>query len=308
MADVPWDGSTGFPTYHDRVPSDFLLRLKWGAGPWNHWRSENPDVAISLDGAVLDGMILTGINLSGVSLRRASLHAVNLMNADLRGADFTNANLVEADLIAARLHGTILSGANLREADLLGADPVNARCSLDDLRGALHVSMPYTIRAATADDVDAITSAHIDSIGTIGPRFYGADIVRAWRAAIQPRLYVDAMASGERFFVAAITQDERRDVLGFSCHHVDDGAHGVAVYVRGIAARRGMGSALLRVAETSAASAGANGVRLDASLAAVDFYKANGFAETGRGEHRLRNGSSMVCVFMQKNLSRVGVQ
>jgi ribosomal protein S18 acetylase RimI-like enzyme len=290
------------------VPSDFLLRLKWGSGPWNHWRSENPDLAISLDGAVLDGMILTGVNFSGVSLRRASLHAVNLMNADLRGADFTHAKLVEADLIAARLHGTILSGANLREADLLGADPVNARCSLDDLRGALHVSLPYAIRAATADDAEAIASAHSDSIETIGPRFYGADVVRAWRAAIQPRLYADAMAAGERFFVAATTQDERRGVLGFSCHHVGDEAHGVGVYVRGIAARQGIGSALLRIAETSAASTGAAGVRLDSSLAAVEFYKANGFAEIGRGEHRLRAGGVMACVFMRKNLGGVGVQ
>jgi ribosomal protein S18 acetylase RimI-like enzyme len=290
------------------VPPDFLLRLKWGSGPWNHWRSENPDAAISLDGAALDGMILTGVNLSGVSLRRASLHAVNLMNADLRGADFTNASLVEADLIAARLHGTILSGANLREADFLGADLINARCSLDDLKGALNVSVPYVIRAATADDAGAIAAAHIDSIDTIGPRFYGADTVRAWRAAIQPRLYVDSMAAGERFFVAATTQDGRRDVLGFSCHHVDEGAHGVAVYVRGIAARRKIGSALLRVAESSATSEGAAGVRLDSSLAAVEFYKANGFVETGRGEHRLRAGGVMACVFMQKNLSGVGVQ
>jgi ribosomal protein S18 acetylase RimI-like enzyme len=290
------------------VPPDFLLRLKWGSGPWNHWRSENPDVGISLDGAALDGMILTGVNFSGVSLRRASLHAANLMNADLRGADFTNANLIEADLIAARLHGTILTGANLHEADLLGADPVNARCSLDDLKGALHVSVPFAIRAATADDADAIASAHVDSIDTIGPRFYGADVVRAWRAAIQPRLYVEAMAGGERFFVAATTQDGRSEVLGFSAHHVDGGAHGVAVYVRGIAARRGIGSALLRVAETSAVSAGAVSVRLDSSLTAVDFYKANGFFETGRGEHRLRAGGAMACVFMQKNLSGVGVQ
>ncbi len=290
------------------MPPDFLLRLKWGSGPWNHWRSENPDVAISLDGAALDGMILTGVNFSGVSLRRASLHATNLMNADLRDADFTNANLVEADLIAARLHGTVLSGANLREADLLGSDPVNARCSLDDLKGALHVSVPYAIRGATADDADAIASAHIDSIETIGPRFYRTNLVRAWRGAVQPRLNLDAMAAGERFFVAATTQDERREVLGFSCHHVDEGTHSVSVYVRGIAVRRGMGSALLRVAETSAAAAGAAGVRLDSSLAAVDFYKANGFAETGRGKHRLQAGGVMTCVFMQKNLSGVGVQ
>jgi GNAT superfamily N-acetyltransferase len=285
------------------VPRDFLVRLQWGSGPWNHWRSENPDLTISLDGAALDGMILTGVNFSGVSLRRASLHAANLMNADLRGADFTNANLVEADLIGARLHGTILTGANLREADLLGADPVNARCSLDDLKGALHVSYPFEIRGAAADDAEAIAAAHVDSIESIGPRFYSADVVRDWCAAIEPRIYVNAMAAGEAFFVAVATHEEHREVLGFSSHHVSDGQHGVGVYVRGIAARRGIGSALLRAAESSAVAAGAAHLQLDSSLAAVEFYKANGFVETGRGEHTLRVGRAMACVYMQKNLN-----
>jgi putative acetyltransferase len=289
------------------VPPDFLLRLKFGAHAWNHWRQEQPDLTIVLDGAVLDGAILTGVNFSGISLRRASLHATNLMNADLRGADFTHANLVEADLIGAKLHGTILSGANLREADLLGADPVNARCSLDDLKGALHVSVPFEIRPATADDADAIAAAHIDSIQTIGPHFYGADVVRAWHAAIEPSIYLNAIAAGEKFFVAVVSQEGRREVLGFSSHHADDGRHGVGVYVRGIAARRGIGSGLLRAAEASAAAAGATSLRLDSSLAAVEFYKANGFLETGRGEHSLRVGRTMGCVYMQKNLSGVGV-
>ena len=292
---------------------NYLLRLKFGANAWNQWRRDDPDGTIVLDGAVLDGMILTGINFSGVSLRRASLHATNLMNADLRGADFSQANLVEADLIGARLHGTILTGANLREADFLGADPVNARCSLDDLAGALHVSIPFEIRAAGPDDAGAIAAAHIDSIDSIGPRFYSADVVQAWRAAIQPDMYRRAMAAGEVFFVAVASQEGSREVLGFSAHHVADGEHnerqhGVGVYVRGIAARRGIGSSLLRLAESSALAAGASAVQLDSSLAAVEFYKANGFVETGRGEHQLRVGSPMACVFMQKNLSGVAIQ
>lgn len=253
-------------------------------------------------------MILTGVNFSGVSLRRASLHAANLMNADLRGADFTDANLVEADLIGARLHGAIFTGANLREADLLGADPVNAHCSLDDLKGALHVNYPFEIRAADGEDANAIAAAHIDSIETIGPRFYSADVVHAWCAGIHPGLYLKAMAAGETFFVAVTSLGGRRDVLGFSSHHIDGDRHGVGVYVRGIAARRGIGSALLRMAESSAVAARAANVRLDSSLAAVDFYKANGFVETGRGEHRLRQGRAMTCVFMHKNLSGVALQ
>lgn len=281
---------------------DVLVRLKFGAHAWNHWRLEDPDRALVLDGVKLDGMILTGVDFSGVSLRRASLHATNLMNADLRGADFTDANLVEADLIAAKLHGAIFAGANLREADFLGADPVNARCSLDDLKGALHVSYPFEIRAATAADADAIAAAHVDSIDTIGPRFYATDVVRAWRARIEPRMYADAMAAGESFFVAAASREGSREVLGFSSHYAADAQHSVGVYVRGIGARRGIGSALLRAAESAASAAGASSLTLDSSLAAVDFYKANGFAETGRGEHRLRSGVTMACVFMHKTL------
>ena len=106
-----------------------LVLLKFGAAAWNHWRAENPDAAIVLDGQTLDGMILTGINFSRASLRGASLHATNLMNADLREADLTGANLTEADLIGANLEGAILAGATLREADLLGANLTNAQCS-----------------------------------------------------------------------------------------------------------------------------------------------------------------------------------
>ena len=198
--------------------------------------------------------------------------------------------------------------ADLREADLLGADATHARCSLEDLRGALHVMLPFEVRRAGDTDTEAIAAAHSDSVESIGPRFYGTDVVRAWRDAIEPRLYREAMARGERFFVAATTLDGRTGGLGFSSHYVQDGEHGVAVYVRGMAARRGIGSALLRAAENSAAAAGAARVRLDASLAAVDFYKANGFTAAGRGEHTLRSGCTMACVFMQKNLGGVGVQ
>ena len=286
---------------------DFLLRLKWGSGPWNRWREENPDVAIVLDGAVLNGSILTGINFSGVSLRGASLHAANLMNGDLRGANLANANLVEADLIGAKLDGAILTGANLREADLLGADVINATCTLADLKGALHVGYPYEIRSAGPADADAIAAAHIDSIESIGPRFYGADVVSAWCSGIDPRLYANAMAAGESFFIAAVSRDQGHEVLGFSSHHAFDGQHGVGVYVRGVSARSRIGTKLLQAAEASARRAGAASLQLDSSLAAVDFYKANGFVETGRGAHRLRSGQTMACVFMRKEL-RVEIQ
>ena len=162
--------------------------------------------------------------------------------------------------------------------------------------------MNFDIRRATLADVDEIAAAHRDSIESIGPEYYTAEVVKAWSAGITGELYANAMAQGEVFFVAAPKSAGDGDVLGFSSHRVDDDQHGTSVYVRGAAARRGVGTALFGFAEASALAAGAREILIDASLAAVDFYKANGFEEVRRGEHRLLSGVSMSCVFMRKML------
>lgn len=160
----------------------------------------------------------------------------------------------------------------------------------------------FEIRRAGPDDVDAIAAAHLDSIRSIGPRYYESDVVMAWTDGIRGELYRSAMTRGEVFFVAVGPIGGATRVLGFSSHRVDDGQHGTAVYVRGSAARRGVGSALFRAAEASALAAGATSLEIDSSLAAVDFHRAVGFEEVGRGEHALPSGRSMACVFMRKRL------
>ena len=139
-----------------------------------------------------------------------------------------------------------------------------------------------------------------------GHRSYPADIVNDWGARVNGALYLDAMGRGEVFFVATSGSDGRTVVLGFSSHGIDGNEPHTGVYVRGAATRAGIGSALLRTAEAAAIAAGARSLHLDSSLAAVEFYKANGFDEVGRGEHRLWSGRSMACVFMRKDFSAAG--
>jgi putative acetyltransferase len=158
-------------------------------------------------------------------------------------------------------------------------------------------------RRAHSLDAGAIALAHVDSIQSIGPRFYPPEVVEAWAAGLTPDVYVQAMAGGEAFFVATGHVDRQPAVLGFSTHRVDDARDGVSVYVRGLAARRGIGTLLLRLAEEHARAHGATRIDVDASLAAVGFYKANAFEEIGRGSHVLRSGQSMACVFMRKLLT-----
>ena len=72
--------------------------------------------------------------------------------------------------------------------------------------------------------------------------------------------------------------------------------------MRGIASRRGIGSALFGLAEAHALANRARSIQVEASLAGVDFYRANGFVEVGRGETRLMSGRPIACAFMRKDL------
>ena len=114
------------------------------------------------------------------------------------------------------------------------------------------------------------------------------------------------MDAREVFFIAVGKADAGGAVLGFASDYCIDGPkHGSSVYVRGRSARQGIGSALLARAEVHAVSNGATTIAIEASLAGVAFYNANGFVEIGRGEVRLTTGRSMECVFMRKDLSTV---
>ena len=106
------------------------------------------------------------------------------------------------------------------------------------------------------------------------------------------------------WFIAEPTgSDLPHHLLGFSGYSLEDGKHQVGVYVRGSAARMGVGSALLAAAEAVAKNRGAAEIHLDSALGALAFYCANGYAEIGDGEHKMRSGRIMPCVFMKKILA-----
>ena len=102
-----------------------------------------------------------------------------------------------------------------------------------------------------------------------------------------------------------IRQAERADVDNIADAHRDS-IQCTSVYVRGQAARRGLGTVLLRRAEAHAIAAGAAAVRIEASLAGAVFYEVSGYVEVGRGEISLRSGHPIQCVFMRKSLTPGG--
>ncbi len=164
--------------------------------------------------------------------------------------------------------------------------------------------MLFETRRAHPSDASDIAAAHLDSIRSLGAGFYAPQVVDDWAEGLTADLYIKAMDDGEIFFIAVATGDAKT-VLGFASDYARQGSqHGMSVYVRGIAARRGIGSALFMLAEAEAVSKGATSIHVEASLAGVEFYKANGFVEIARGETHLKSGRPIECVFMEKTLAR----
>jgi GNAT superfamily N-acetyltransferase len=110
------------------------------------------------------------------------------------------------------------------------------------------------------------------------------------------------MAGGEVFFVAVAPLDGEPAVLGFSSHVPDRGNDGASVYVRGSAARQGIGSALWRLAEAHARAQGATAITIEASLPGLAFYRAHGFVDVEPCEVQLQ-GMSIPCMVMRKDLT-----
>jgi GNAT superfamily N-acetyltransferase len=157
------------------------------------------------------------------------------------------------------------------------------------------------IRRADPSDADAIAAAHADSIRSLGAAYYSEADAAAWQDGLSGSLYVQAMKAGEVFFIATGVVDGTPLVLGFASDYPVEGTtHGTSVYVRGVAARQGIGGALLRRAEACAVERGATAIQIDASLAGVAFYESCGYHEVRRGAAHLISGRPLACVVMRK--------
>jgi GNAT superfamily N-acetyltransferase len=194
--------------------------------------------------------------------------------------------------------GSCLVGKGIAKSSIPG--------SITDM-SSTNTFVDLEIRQADRTDVDAIAEAHRQSIESLGPAFYSPTDVEAWKQGLSGEVYLKAMDAGEVFFIATGKVAGAPLVLGFaSDYRIEGTTHGTSVYVRDIAARRGIGTALLRRAEEHAVANGARMIQIEASLAGRDFYRANRYIEVGRGETRLMlSGYSIASVLMRKEIGGV---
>jgi N-acetylglutamate synthase-like GNAT family acetyltransferase len=132
--------------------------------------------------------------------------------------------------------------------------------------------------------------------------FYSPDILAAWSEKLgKPETiskHEAAIASGAEFVLVA-EADGRLMAFGAIIPGTGELR---AVYVAAAAKRSGVGSLILAALEAEARRLGIADLHMDASLSAVNFYRAKGFQEIERKQHRFESGAEMDCVAMRKVL------
>jgi len=151
-------------------------------------------------------------------------------------------------------------------------------------------------RRGTPDDAPAILYVHRSSILVLGREAYSLAEVESWAAGLVPERYVEAMNEGGETFIVAVAAG---GLVGF-CSFKDDEVKGLSVAPP--AARRGVGSALLRQAEAAIAAAGHRRIRLGASLSGQAFYQHHGYRVVVRHGWKTRGGLVIAALAMEKAL------
>jgi putative acetyltransferase len=163
------------------------------------------------------------------------------------------------------------------------------------------VTTQLAIRRAGPADTRLFIELHHRSVRGLAPEYYAPDVINAWA----PPVTEDALRDLERN-----DDDEIRLIAELEGAAVGIGALVVAdselraCYVIPDAARRGVGTAIVKEIERIAIADGLTMLTLQSSINAEPFYAALGYQVIERGDHILRGGQRMAAVMMVKRLTQ----
>lgn len=161
-------------------------------------------------------------------------------------------------------------------------------------------TMTITVRPMRPEEARAFLEVHHAAVRGLATKDYPPAVVEAWaplpvrdgavrRFLANPDGEVRLVAEMDGAIVGAgalvMAKSERR-----------------ACYVAPPAARRGVGTALVRAIEQHASEHGLTYLELESSVTAEPFYAALGYLVRERSEHALSNAQRMACVVMRKEV------
>jgi len=153
-----------------------------------------------------------------------------------------------------------------------------------------------TLRRAIPADCEQIARLHEASIRGLGTASYTPEEVDSWAAhlTVTPKRYLPAIERSDVLLAVA-----GPDVVGFAALN---GQEVSAVYVSPTHTRHGVGRMLMDELIRLASERGIEDLHLNASMNAIPFYEAMGFAAIESTTWHSRGGLEMACLRMGKHL------
>jgi hypothetical protein len=185
---------------------EHLAFLMQGAGAWNKWRAENPNLQPDLSGSDLRRVDLIDAVLRRVNFAGADLRGQNFVDCNLQGVNLNSANLARADLSCACVTDSDLSDARCRKVCFESANLGWSTFSNTDFDGA---EFAYT----SFCNVD-LSTARLQRAKHLGPSTVGTDTVV--RTALGIQFGSEAQETVERFFRDCGLDDQ--DIENFQRH------------------------------------------------------------------------------------------
>lgn len=177
--------------------------------------------------------------------------------------------------------------------------------------------MAFQFRAATADDVPAITALIAASVRELQPEYSPAER----EAAIATVFTVDSRLVADGTYFVAFAEDgclagcggwSRRKTLYGGDHQIEtiepellnpetEAAKIRAIFVHPDYARRGLGSAILKMAEDAAMSEGFRRFEMGSTLAGVALYQLKGYLTVRQIRVPVGPGEVIEVILMSKS-------
>ena len=157
--------------------------------------------------------------------------------------------------------------------------------------------LDVTLRAGRPADAEAIRRVHRRSILELGRAGYSQAEVESWAHGLVVERYAEIIATGEERYHVAVDTDGT--IIGFSSSTGDEIR---ALYVDPSAARRGIGGALLRLAEADLLAAGHKRIWVQASRTGQPFYASHGYVMMSEYPWASRGGLDIMVQRMEKDL------
>jgi ribosomal protein S18 acetylase RimI-like enzyme len=151
------------------------------------------------------------------------------------------------------------------------------------------------IRLAQDKDCAAIARLHRQTIRNVNSKDYSEDIIKIWSGRTHAQKFRNSANKCKRWVAVECSK-----IVGFCDHNLDGEFWGLYIHKDFIG--KGIGSRLLKTAETSLKKLGYKKVKLEASITARDFYKKRGYKVVKRSLHPIGD-KKMPVYIMTKNLN-----